>query len=545
MSLRPGRALLGLLVGMTTLVAVPASALASGETLTVTPANTQAGGLTSVTAALDFAAGDTPATVVTSLAPGMLGNLNANPSCLASQQLTSSCQSGTATVGTNAGALPPGSLYLVPPHGGDAAGIDFVPGAGSPAALVTQYIGVALNPNAPGGLDLTTTFPNPSPAQISSFSVSFTTLGGQPFTRLPSSCNPATSSFSVAYYGGTPVSQASYAFTPSGCQNLPYAPTLSGTVTKDAKDSGATVAFGVAQAAGESASRSITLKLPNALGVNALAVAGCLTGSGCTVGSATATSPLLPSAALASGTVTLGGSLQAPTLSIAFPAPFAIALTGRVNLSSKSVTFGTIPDVPLTNLALTITGPGGSKAFTTDCAPANVTGTFNAESGVTHSDTVPVIYNGCVTVTGSSRGLAAGHPSLNFKLARAKGGANIDFLAVALPSGLRFSPSAFVSHKTCTTLKGKKKCTTTTLISGLGISGGRAKSVALKGGTLLIGLASATGGVSLTISKPLVTVAKSLRTKVKEHKAGKLTFTFKVTDAKGTVTAVTASVTPH
>ena len=283
MSLRPGRALLGLLVGMTTLVAVPASALASGETLTVTPANTQAGGLTSVTAALDFAAGDTPATVVTSLAPGMLGNLNANPSCLASQQLASSCQSGTATVGTNAGALPPGSLYLVPPHGGDAAGIDFVPGAGSPAALVTQYIGVALNPNAPGGLDLTTTFPNPSPAQISSFSVSFTTLGGQPFTRLPSSCNPATSSFSVAYYGGTPVSQASYAFTPSGCQNLPYAPTLSGTVTKDAKDSGATVAFGVAQAAGESASRSITLKLPNALGVNALAVAGCLTGSGCTV----------------------------------------------------------------------------------------------------------------------------------------------------------------------------------------------------------------------------------------------------------------------
>ena len=42
-----------------------------------------------------------------------------------------------------------------------------------------------------------------------------------------------------------------------------------------------------------------------------------------------------------------------------------------------------------------------------------------------------------------------------------------------------------------------------------------------------------------------MTATKSLRTKVKKHKAGKLTFTFKVTDAKGTVTTVTASVTPH
>jgi hypothetical protein len=542
-SLRPGRALLGLLVGMATLAAVPASALASGETLIVTPANTQAGGLTSVTATLTFDPSDTPATVVTSLAPGMLGNLNANPGCLAAQQLTASCQVGTATVGIAGGASLAGNLYLVPPQGSDAAGLELVPGAGP---LANQYIGVSLNPSVPGGLNLTTTFPQVSGVQITSFSASFTTLNGQPFTRLPSSCNPATSSFSVTYYDGTPSSQASNAFTPTGCQNLAYAPTLSGRVTKDAKDSGATLAFGVTQAAGESASRSLTLKLPSGLGVNALAVANCLTGSSCTVGSAAATSPLLPSAALAGGTVTLGGSLQAPTLSIAFRAPFAIALTGSVNLTSKSVTFESIPDVPLTNLALTITGPGGSKAFTTDCAPANVTGTFNAQSGASHTDTVPVTDNGCVTVTGSAGGLAAGHPTLKFKLARAKGGANIASVAVALPGGLRFSRSAFVSHKTCTTLKGKKKkCTTTTLISGLGISGGRAKSVTLKGKTLLIGLAKATGSVSLTISKPLVTATKSLRTKVKKHKAGNLTFTFKVTDAKGTVTTVTASVTPH
>jgi hypothetical protein len=527
---------------MAALSALPASALASGETLIVTPANTQAGGLTSVTATLDFAAGDTPATVVTSLAPGMLGNLNANPGCLAAQQFTASCQVGTATINTTVGALQ-GNLYLVPPQGSDAAGLELVPGAGP---LANQYVGVSLDPNVPGGLNLTTTFPNASPAQITSFTASFTTLNGQPFTRLPSSCNPATSSFSVTYYDGAPAGQTSYTFTPSGCQNLAFAPNLSGTVTKDAKDSGATLAFGVTQAAGESASRSISLKLPSGLGVNALGVAGCLTGSGCVVGSATATSPLLPSAALANGAVTLGGSLQAPTLSIAFPAPFAIALTGSVNLTSKTVTFGSIPDVPLTKLALTITGPGGSKAFTTNCAPANVTGTFDAQSGLSRTDTVPVTYNGCVTVSGSTGGLAAGHPTLKFKLARANSGADLEAVTVALPRGLRFSTSAFVSHKTCTTLKGKKKkCTTTTLISGLGIAGAKAKSVALKGGMLLIGLAKATASVSLTISKPLVTETKSLRTKAKKHKAGKLSFTFKVTDAKGNLTTVTASVRAH
>ena len=94
MAIRVRRALIGLATAAAVLI-LPASALAAGETLTVTPANTQAGGGTSVTATLGFAGGDTPKTVVTSLAPGMLGNLNANASCLAAQQLTAACQIGT------------------------------------------------------------------------------------------------------------------------------------------------------------------------------------------------------------------------------------------------------------------------------------------------------------------------------------------------------------------------------------------------------------------------------------------------------------------
>ncbi|HJS92799.1 MAG TPA: hypothetical protein VJ741_00950, partial [Solirubrobacteraceae bacterium] len=140
MSSRPRRALIGLVVAAAALAALPASALAAGETLKVTPANTQAGGLTDVTTTLTFDAADTPKTVVTTLAPGMLGNLNANPACLlGTQQLTAGCQIGTASVVVSGNTFT-GKLYLVPAAQGssDASGIEFVPDT---PPLTNQYIG--------------------------------------------------------------------------------------------------------------------------------------------------------------------------------------------------------------------------------------------------------------------------------------------------------------------------------------------------------------------------------------------------------------------
>ena len=339
MSLRARRALIGLVTAAAVLI-LPTSALAAGEALLVAPANLQAGGATNVTAALTFAGGDTPKTVTTSLAPGMLGNLNANAACLGAQQLTASCQVGTASVSSTGGTFT-GNLYLFPAQAStDAAGIEFVP-AGPP--LINQYIGVSANPSAPGGLNLTTTFPNPSPAQITGFTANFTTLNSQPFARLPSSCSAATSTFSATYYGATPTGSASGSFTPTGCANLPYAPVLAASETKDAKGNGATLVFTITQAANEAASKTISLKLPSGLGVNLSADVLCLTGSGsgCLVGNATAASPLIPSAALSNGTITLGGSANAPTITIAFPAPFGIKLVGDVSLGmarSRSTT---------------------------------------------------------------------------------------------------------------------------------------------------------------------------------------------------------------
>jgi hypothetical protein len=552
-SSRPRRALAGLVVAAAALAALPASALAAGETLTVTPASTQAGGLTNVTTTLTFANGDTPKTVVTSLAPGMLGNLNANPVCLiGSQQLTSACQIGTASVGTNAAPTPfTGNLYLVPAAAGssDASGIEFVPDPGSPPQLTNQYIGVTLNPNAPGGLNLTTTFSNPTPARITSFTANFTTLNGQEFTRLPSSCSAATSTASVTYYGATSAGSASGSFTPSGCTSLAYAPALTAAITRDKNDTGGALTLGITQAATESASKSIVLQLPKGLTPNVGAVASCLNATGCKIGTATATSPLVPDVALAAGSVTLTAQGTLPTITVSFPAPFAISLAGAVSLNNNSVTFANVPDVPLTALTLNVTGPSAGKAFNTDCAPASIGGTFTPQSGTAAKTVSAAIkFTNCAlkpTISGSTAGLASGHPKLKFKITHGKGAPNVATVALGLPGGLKFSRSAIVRQKTCTGKGKKQKCSTKTLIKGLLVVGGKAKTVVIKGGKLVITLKKPAGKVTITTSGPLVSESKALQTKVKKHKAGSLKFTVKATDAKKTATTVTLNLKAH
>jgi hypothetical protein len=554
-SSRPRRALVGLVVAAAALAALPASALAAGETLSVAPANPQAGGLTNVSTTLTFDPADTPSTVVTSLAPGLLGNLNANPACLiGSQQLTSACQIGTAsvTIATPSSNTFTGKLYLVPAATGssDASGIEFVPDAGSPPQLTNQYFGVTLNPNAPGSLNLTTTFPNPSPAHITGFTANFTTLNGQEFTRLPSSCSAATTTASIKYYGVTPAGSASGSFTPTGCANLPYAPALTAAIDRDSAG-GAALTLGITQAANESASKTIVLQLPKGLTPNVPGVATCLNATGCKIGTATATSPIVPSVALANGSVTLTAQGTVPSITVSFPAPFAISLTGAVNLNNNSVTFANVPDVPLTALTLSVTGTSSGKAFNTDCAPANIGGTFTPQSG-TAAKTVsaPIKFTHCAlkpTVSGSTAGLASGHPKLKFKITHGKGAPNVASVTLGLPRGLSFSRSAIVKHKTCTKAsKGKKaKCSTTTLIKGLGIAGGKAKSVAIKRGKLVITLKKASGKLTITVSGPLVSESKSLQTKVKKHKTKSLKFSLKVTDAKRHATTVSLKLRAH
>lgn len=618
MSLLRKRALLGLATVSAALALLPASALAAGETLTVAPVNVvtpgtsgtgtpslptttpddTAGSSPSILTTMNFDPSEgtsggetTPQTVVADLAPGLLSNLNANPACLAADpasdpQQISGCDIGQVWINTFLNGNPSskltasGDLYLEPPApgSGDVAGIDVNITWPTPQ---DDYLGVAFNPSSPGSLALTsanlpTTAALAPGVNVTVAITSITTLfndtvDGHSFNRLPTSCNVATSSMHVTYYpptGSTTAGTGSATdqFTPTGCSSLPYSPKLTAAINVDSTTGGAELKTDVTQAADEAASKALSIQFPSGLTPNAGALASCLTGTPCQIGTASATSPLMPQKL--SGTVTLGGSVSAPTMSLSFPSPANLTMTGTFDLAHNSVTFSNVPDVPLSDLSLDITGVKGQRAFLTDCKAASLIGRFTGQGGQSRTVTAPITLTGkCPAPTGtgtgtgtgtpppsgptakpkpkpkpkasgSVAGLASGHPRLKFKLTDAPG-RKLAQVSIGLPGGLKFARSAIVSHKVCTKKGKKKKCTTTRRVKGFRISGGSAKTVALKAGRLVVTLKKATRSVTITANGPLVTESKSLRTKVKKHKAGKLSFKLKLTSGNHSSTTLT------
>jgi hypothetical protein len=527
MFLRGKRVLLGLVTAAAGFAALPASALAD---LTASLSLDQTAGTTAgsspalgIDAKFASTTGDGVVRTIVTLPPGLLGNGGiAGGTCLLSSTPNPACQVGTGTLSLAGGGSAAVTVYLVkPPNPADIEGLAY----GSPPAVIAD---VTLGAN--GAATVVTS----QAATVTESNVSFTDL------RLPTSCPSPPANVTM-----TAVSQAGVSATATaplvvtGCSGLSYAPTLAVSEAKDAKDDGATLGFDITQAANEAASQTIALKLPNGLGVNLAADATCLTGagSGCVVGTATATSPLAPMKL--TGTVTLAGSATSPTVTVSFPPPFAITLVGDVSLSGGTVTINNVPDIPLTDLDLTIAGPNGQKAFTTNCTPSSTTGTFTSQSGVTKTVTSNVTLTNCSpTASGSAGGLATGHPKLRIKASHGQGAANIASVTVGLPAGLKFSRSGITTSNACVTKLGKKKCTTTTLTKGLGVSGASVKSVALKGGKLAITLKKAAGNVTVILSGPVLTETSSLQSAVKKHKVKTVTVALKVTDAKHTTTSL-------
>ena len=533
MAIRVWPALVGLATASAALVILPVSALADfTPSLSLNQsAGTTAGSTPAIGFDLKFASttGDDVKSDAFALPPGLLGNESmSGGACLLSSAPNPACQVGSGTLTlAGGGTQSPLTVDLVqPPNPADVGGLAFVSGT---TPLVTGDVTL-------GASGETVAFSNLA-AGVTEYNFTFTDL------RLPTSCPSPAANVTLTAVSQSGVSATTTApLNVTGCSSLPYAPTLAVSETKDAKDNGATVGFDITQAANEAASKTIVLKLPKGLGVNVAADAACLTGDGpgCVVGTATARSPLTPTKL--TGTVTLGGSATSPTVTVSFPAPFAITLVGNMSLSDGTVTIANVPDLPLTSLDLTIAGPNGQKAFTTSCTPSTTTGTFTSQSGATKPVRSTVTLTNCPTAGGSASGLAAGQPRVRL---RAKDAAKIASVAVRLPTGLKFARSAIVSSNTCVTSSGKKKCTTTTLIKGLGVSGAKVKSVALKGGNLVITLKSAGGSVTVNLTGPILTETSSLQTGVKKRRAKSVTVTLKVTDAGHTTTSVPLRLKAH
>lgn len=479
-------------------LAAPAVASAAQSFSVSSPSGFPAGGDSSYTTTMSFdSAAGAPSRAIITLAPGVLASLAANPSCVKSVQHTSDCQIGTGSAMLMGGLPASLTAYLVPPNdpATAVAGIDLVSSASTTHAEVQLKQTTTGNVSSVLNIDFSTAGPLASVITGSSLTVNGT-LDGRPFNRMPSNCSPGPSSLTVQYSGGTSeTTQASPDFAITGCASLPYAPRLDAVLTKDRADDGVKVVTTVSQAADEAASASNSLRLPwPAVGPNFSALSlQCLTAPcGKAVGMVTAVSPLLPTALV--GQAYLTGTPLGPTLTLLFPPPNALKLVGSVVLSTSTVTFNSVPDVPQTSLAVTLLGGSDALEITTCQPPAGMAaGDFTGQNGHVVKVSEHVAVSGCSpsrptpTISRASlSGLRRGEPVLGFTLAKAPAGAKLRSFTLTPPRGLRFNPHG--------------------LARGLTVRG--ARSIALHGNRLTVTLKRAADTITVRLGGPLLVASR-------------------------------------
>jgi hypothetical protein len=379
---------------------------------------------------------DSPRDLGIVLPPGLLANASIDGgACLRTRNVTgAACKVGSGTVtatpdlvGILNVPLPvsvPVSFYLVPPPApGDLAGLAVmglgeqlgatgaveVRPSGDPAG-----VGVTISLVLPNQLPLS--LPGLPPLNLTQISLdeiksTFSAL------RYPATCpRPAANlKVDVDSYADPTTHQIAAPLTVTGCAQLPYAPAFKATGVRDSGDRQVKLDTVVTQTADQAPSRSIALTLPSAtLAPNLRAIqALCLSPSSGTcqpVGAVTAKSPLYPTPL--SGNAYLTGSSSGVSLTLLFPAPFPLTLTGAVDLLKNSATFSGLPDIPLTNLTVSLAG-GAQGLFLTTCkTPAGTaTATLTDQNG-DKTLTLPSSFtvSGCPsTGAGSGPGGTAGN----------------------------------------------------------------------------------------------------------------------------------------
>ncbi len=545
--------------------------------------STLAGSSPSLDTTIDFTypkphAADSVKDVTVTLAPGVLAIPTAVPEpCAASDLAAGTCpiQSlvGTGTVSAGLPGLPGtalpaySALYAMQVPAADAGtdvayfGLDTWLGKSQPQAgtapLLTANASASITTvsgqpavqfafdNLPGALAIGRLA---IPIQVDSLSLTIdgSLSNNAAFTRLPTNCQTAavTTLSADTYDSGT--GTGSDSFTPTGCDQLAFTPTLNASATRDASDLGVNFVSTISQPPRQAAQGSITLSVPPAtLAPNLLAA---LQDFGSVVGSAQAVTPILSQPL--SGPVTLTGTVQAPALTIAFPAPVPLTLTGSVDIADNQVTFANLPDVPLSSLTVTLSGgatalydatcttPSGTvqAAFvdqnndaplsvsdgftvsgcavatplaTTTTTPATTTATTATPTTATPGKVTPPKVSG-----GAISGLSKGRAQLHFTLAA--GSSKLTSFTLGLPSGLSFNSSSYRR--------------------GVKLAGGQVASLELSGGRLTVKLRAASSKLTVTVSAQALAERAALRGRARARKLRTLSTTVVAGSADGRTT---------
>jgi hypothetical protein len=525
--------LAGVVVLAAMAIVAPVAAASITPTLTLNQsAGTAAGSTANLGVDLKFAptGTDSPDHMTLNLPPGLLANAAIDGgACLTTADLSdTACQVGTGTVTADAyGYIPiPTSVtfdLVPPPAAGDLAGL----AVNSSGTQIGSTADVKVRPSGdPDGVGITIDFVLPNsldgvPISIAEISSTFDGL------RYPTTCPSTRQSFGVSVdsYSDPTVHTVTAPLTVTGCSSLTYAPAFTVTATRDSADKQVKLATQIVQGADQAPSSSVSLSFPaTSLSPNLAAVqvlCKSLSAGDCTpVGSATATSPLYPRPL--TGQAYFTGSTSGLSLTLVFPSPFPLTLTGTVTLATNTTTFTGLPDIPLTDLAVTL-GSGASGLYSTNCldpsgtakavltdqngdktvtAPDAFTVAGCPSTGATHAGGAPAVSGPAVS------GLGSGHPSLRFTLSAARGAAKLRAFTVELPAGL-----SFVSHRS-----GHR-----TTVRGVRLSGARIKSLALSHGHLVVRLRSAVARVRVTVGSAALRESAALRARAKRIKSLRLT----------------------
>jgi hypothetical protein len=387
-----------------------------------------------------------------------------------------------------------------------------------------------------------------APVHINSISLTLLAKSGagKPFTRNPTSCDPAVTSLHVVGDGDS-TADGQGSFTPTACDALPFAPKLTATVGaagQTAQGSNPPLTTVITQQPGEAGTKTSQVTLGPPLGPNAGALANvcpvaAYNSDSCPpqsqVGTATAVTPLLTTPL--SGPVRLvenPGGL--PKVVVYLNGLINVRLVGDISATpaGTATTFSGIPDVPLSSFELDFAGGSGALLTATGdlCkTPTNLAAAFGSHSGKTVSLTVPATVKGCPpggptpTPTPTAKGrwptatvalskLTSSSPTFSFTAKRGVGARRLGAIAVTLPASLSFDKRYL----------------------GAGVRASKSLAVSFPGKhTMLLQARSSAGFTSIyaIVRKRALRVSSSLLNRVKKHPKLSVTVTF--TELRGRV----------
>jgi hypothetical protein len=455
------------------------------------------------------------------LPEGLLFNLETNGgACLTATAPTVACQigSGTATIG---GASTPLTLYLEKaPVATELAGIQLVAGPisllGSLDYHSTTNIGLTTSLDA----DEQITW-NGLPGSPVVSAIDFTLTG----MTFPSSCLPSDVVVEADSQQEQLTQRASALFPVTNCLALPYTPSVTTQISRDAGITGVGVQVSMDNAAGDSNTEQLRFKLPPNIQLNP-AMAPCFEGVSCVIGTVSASSPLFPPGEL-SGPLTLSGTLRQPILGMAFAPPVDLQL--ETVFSPTELFLDQIPDIPMTSFVIEFRGNSLGAVFVGLCYKADWKANFGAWSGEAKGPTtiqtgqsgIPNCYHPPTTpppgVTGSARlsGAASQSARLSIETSTGRGEPGIVSLAISLPAGLAFDGQ--------TPLTG----------SVVSLSGAKLANAQIRNGALVVRLRRPSAHTGVILRSPLLVSRSGLTHDLVSRRAPAAHVILRITDSRG------------